>query len=203
MDDLTQKAYNLIAKDWHADHQNDDWWIEGVNKFISLLRPGDAVLDVGCAGGWKMKYLTDKGLNVVGVDISESMITIAKETVPQAKFFVADMRNLKDVPGQFSGVFASAVLLHIPKKEISNVLKQVKSKLQPKGYFYLAVKEVRPGNPEEEVVTENDYGYSYSRFFSYFATDEIERYLKDAGMEIVYEDTAYSNKTRWIQVIAH
>ena len=49
--------------------------------------------------------------------------------------------------------------------------KKFKNKLNPNGVLYLAVKEKR--KVEEEIATENDYGYEYERFFSYFTLDEI------------------------------
>ncbi|HVM77025.1 MAG TPA: class I SAM-dependent methyltransferase [Candidatus Paceibacterota bacterium] len=200
--DITRDTYNRIAKDWHADHQDDDWWIEGTEKFVSFLKLHDPVLDAGCGGGTKSKHLINKGLDVTGIDFSESMIAVAKENVPQGKFFVADIRDLSGFPGLFSGILLQAVLLHIPKKECLSVLRQLKNKLKPGGFLYVAVKELRSGNPEEEIVTENDYGYSYDRFFSYFTLEDFQKYFKELDMKILYEKVVQAGKTRWIQVIA-
>ena len=86
-----KETYDKIAEDWHSDHKKDDWWIEGTDKFISYLSKGDLVLDVGCAGGIKSKYLMQKGLNVVGIDFSEKMIEIAKREFPNGEFLVKDL----------------------------------------------------------------------------------------------------------------
>jgi 2-polyprenyl-3-methyl-5-hydroxy-6-metoxy-1,4-benzoquinol methylase len=66
----TRETYNRIAEDWVHDHAQDTWWIAGTDTFVSLLPDGARVLDVGCAGGVKAQYLTDKGLHVVGIDNS-------------------------------------------------------------------------------------------------------------------------------------
>jgi len=86
-----KETYDKIAEDWHSDHKKDDWWIEETDKFISYLSKGDLVLDVGCAGGIKSKYLMQKGLNVVGIDFSEKMIEIAKREFPNGEFLVKDL----------------------------------------------------------------------------------------------------------------
>lgn len=39
-------TYNKIAEDWQNDHTTDDWWVSGVDKFISFLEKGDKVLDI-------------------------------------------------------------------------------------------------------------------------------------------------------------
>ena len=194
-------TYNRIAKDWQRDHKQDTWWIDGVDKFISFLKPNGAVLDVGCGAGEKSKYLINKGLNVTGIDFSEKMIEIARREVPGGRFFVADIKDTKTVTGMFDGIFMQAVLLHIPKNEVMAVLEKLNRKLKSSGCIYIAVKEKRLGGFEEEVKKEDDCGYPYERFFSYFGIDEIKEYLKRLGMRVVYENIASSGGRRWIQVI--
>lgn len=194
-------TYNRIAEDWFGDHHGDTWWIEGTDKFISFLKPGSLVLDVGCGAGVKSQYLLDKGLKVVGIDFSEKMIEIAKREVPSATFHVADIKNLSGLQESFDGILAQAVLLHIPKIEADGVVKGLRDKLHNGGYLYIAVKEKRESGKEEEILKENDYGYEYERFFSYFTLPEIKSYIADAGMEMCYENVALSGHTNWIQVI--
>lgn len=195
-------TYNRIAEDWFKDHHADNWWVEGTDKFVSFLEPSSLVLDVGCGAGVKSKYLLEKGLRVVGVDFSEKMIEIAKREVLSATFRVADIKDLHNVPKMFDGIFAQAVLLHIPKAEVAAVIQGLKDKLNPGGYLYIAVKEKWPNGKEEEALAEEDYGYVYERFFSYFTLPELKKYLADTRMNIVYENVSTAGKTNWIQVIS-
>lgn len=200
--ELNRTAYNKIAEDWIKDHQDDTWWQEGTDAFITFLPAGGRVLDVGCAGGWKSRYLIDHGFQVVGFDISERFIEIAQQAVPEAEFHVATFHTVNRIPGGFDGVFVQAVLLHVPKIEIKKVLGSLAEKLKPGGYFYLAVKERRDGQPEEQEVTEDDYGYRYTRFFSYYTQPELEQYLAEIGFVKVFELTTEVGKTRWLQLVA-
>jgi len=197
-----KSTYNKIAKDWAADHSDDSWWIEGTEKYVSFLPKGGFVLDVGCGNGEKSKYFVDKGFGVTGFDFSEEMIKLARSHVPSATFFVKDIKEPLDFGKQFDGVFAQAVLLHISKKEVLNVIKNIIAPLKPSGYLYIAVKETKPGKPDEQMVKESDYGYEYERFFSYFTSEEMESYLEQAGLVIVHKETISSGKTNWIQIIA-
>jgi SAM-dependent methyltransferase len=196
-----KETYNQIAEDWHKDHQKDDWWVEGTNKFISLLKPKALVLDVGCGSGTKSKYFVERGFQLVGIDFSEKMIEIAKREVSEARFVVSDLADVSKINDIFDGIFIQAVLLHIPKSQVLQNLSDLMKKLNGSGYLYIAVKEKRTGNVEEEIKVESDYGYTYERFFSYFTKDEIESYMHEIGCEVVYSEIKSSGKTNWVQVI--
>ena len=194
-------TYNRIAKDWHKGHMIDTWWKEATDRFASLVANGGRILDVGCGGGFKSNYLSEKGFDVVGIDFAENLVAIAKREVPKARFFVMDMRELSSLPGTFDGIFAQASLLHIPKKEISGTLSTLVSKLNNQGYLYVGVKGVKPGNPDEEVRKDDDYGYEFERFFSYFTPLQLRAHFEALGLAVVYENAAISGKTEWLQII--
>lgn len=196
-----KETYNRIAKDWHQDHREDDWWVKGTDKFISLLGPGSLVLDVGCGAGIKSKYLVNKGLKVVGIDFSEKMIEIARQEVPSGDFLILDLDEADKLDYLFDGIFMQAILLHIPKREVEEKIEKIAKRLKRGGYLYVGVKEKRPQDAEEEIVVENDYGYPYERFFSYFTLDEIEAYLKNAGFEIVFSEIVPLKSGNRIQAI--
>lgn len=142
------------------------------------------------------------GFRVTGIDFSEKMIILAKERVPSGRFFLHDIRRPLDRKDLFDGVFAQAVLLHIPKNEIVGVLKKITAPLKSEGYLYVAVKELQQGGQEEAVVKENAHGYTYERFFSYFTLSELKRRVQEIGLKIVDENVTPSGTTNWIQTVA-
>jgi SAM-dependent methyltransferase len=194
-------TYDRIAEDWHKDHQGDDWWVEGTDAFISFLRPGAAVLDAGCGGGFKSRYLAERGLEVTGIDFSEKLLDIARRENPGISFQAMRMQDAASLPQEFDGIFAQASLLHVPRNEIRDVLKSLVSRLKEGGYAYVAVKGPRDGCPLEETKLEDDYGYEYSRFFSYHSLAELIAHLEALGLETVYQSTNRVGRTDWIQVI--
>lgn len=143
----------------------------------------------------------DRGLKVTGIDLSDGMIAIAKRQNQEGEFLVMDMAEIGQIDGEFEGIFMKASLLHIPKKEIDYILQKIVAKLKNGGYIYIAVKEKRENGAEEEIKKENDYGYPYERFFSYFTVSEIKNYLNNFGLEIVHEEVATYGKTNWLSVI--
>ena len=195
-----KETYNKIAEDWYKDHL-DEWWVPGADKFLSFLNKGDRILDAGCGPGIKSGFFVDRGFRAHGVDFSESMIKIAKRDFPQAEFSVLDLNEAEKLKDMYNAIFLQAVLLHFSKYRAQEILKKLATKLKSGGFFHVSVKEVGENQPEEQVRVENDYGYEYERFFSYYTTEEIEGYLRNLGFDIVHTDMTSWGKTNWIQVI--
>ncbi len=200
MDDLKQ-TYDRIAGVWDRDHKSDAWWKEEIEHYLALVPKGGSILDLGCGPGHKSSYFAARGFEVTGIDLSSEMIAIARRDVPNASFEVLDMYELPTMEKKFDSVFACASLLHIPKKDVLHILLSIASTLRDGGTCYVSVKEIREGQTDEMVMTENDTGYEYSRPFSFFSMMELhERFLK-AGLEPVHEAITKSGKTNWLVVV--
>ena len=65
------------------------------------LHAGMRVLDVGCGNGFTVGEFLKRGCSVVGLDLSESGIKLARQTYPGARFEVlaAVHRGDSEVPG--------------------------------------------------------------------------------------------------------
>ncbi|MFH1235883.1 MAG: class I SAM-dependent methyltransferase [Parcubacteria group bacterium] len=192
-----KSTYEKIADDYHADHAGDTWDDDFIEVFSQMAGKNAKVLDLGCGPGIETKKLVQKGLTVYGLDLSDKLLEIAKKNNPTAEFTEGDMRHLPYVDGQFDGVFAKASLLHIAKKDIPQVFSEISRVLKTNGVFHAAVKQ---GEGEKEE-TEDDYGYSYTRFFSSWSPEEFHRLLTGSGFTITKSDILKRSFT-WIRVIA-
>ena len=84
-----------------------------LDRFLGHVRPGGTVLDVGCGMGEPIaRYLMDRGVEVVGVDASESMIELCRTRFPGSEWFVGDMREL-DLGRRFDGILAWDSFFHL------------------------------------------------------------------------------------------
>ena len=66
-----------------------------VGEIINIANPSSKsrILDVGCGTGHHVSSLGAKGLDILGIDISPSMINTAKKNYPDYNFKVADALN--------------------------------------------------------------------------------------------------------------
>ena len=71
------------------------------------LQRGDRVLDVGCGPGRHAHALAKRGIVVVGVDISEAFMVLARAQAPKGCAFVrADARAVPVAPGSFDAAIS-------------------------------------------------------------------------------------------------
>ncbi len=97
------------------------------------------ILDIGCGPGWTSRFLARAGHKVVGVDISERMIEIARERSARenasVEFRVGDMEFLDVGRYDFDGALFFDCLHHCPA--YGEALKRAWAHLRPGGHLLL------------------------------------------------------------------
>lgn len=98
-----------------------------------------SVLDIGCGTGTFALELSQSGIRVLGVDLSDDMVEIsqkkAQEVGSTASFSVADMRDLSSIKERFDGIVCLGNTLAHVSGEIE--LKQVLAQFREKGTHLL------------------------------------------------------------------
>ncbi|EFH88125.1 class I SAM-dependent methyltransferase [Ktedonobacter racemifer] len=103
---------------------------------------GSRICDLACGQGRVARYLADQGAHIIGIDLSEKLLTIARrqeENNPRGIEYVqADAQNLDEqVLGLFDGVVCFMALMDIP--ELAPTLHSVARILRPGGWFVFAI----------------------------------------------------------------
>jgi ubiquinone/menaquinone biosynthesis C-methylase UbiE len=102
-------------------------------KIISEHTPGKNALDFGCGTGRSTRFLQTLGFKTVGIDISEEMITIAKQLDPTGNYQHIDDGDFSRLPpSSFDLVLSAFTFDNIPTmdkkvilfKGLSTLLKQ-------------------------------------------------------------------------------
>jgi len=131
---------NIDEKFLPATEQQVGWLLQKM-----CLRPGDALLDLGCGAGRHAIALAQRGLRVMGVDISEAMLRHARERAETAqveiRFLQADLARLGALPlGEFQAAVClceSGIGVLGGAGEDFAFLRQVRALLAPGAYFVL------------------------------------------------------------------
>ncbi|SDT48291.1 Ubiquinone/menaquinone biosynthesis C-methylase UbiE [Paenibacillaceae bacterium GAS479] len=102
-----------------------------------LPRDGQ-ILDVGCGAGRIAIYLAEKGYQVIGTDVSEQLLNVAKEHSMQnnqpIKFIQNEGVQLPFKDAEFDVVIGFKVLCYIPTRELrAEALREYSRVLKPGG----------------------------------------------------------------------
>lgn len=108
------------------------------NMLLKYLKKGDYILDLGCGSGRDSKAFLEKGFKVVSIDGSEKLCNIASSYIGQEVIFTTFQNFKSDI--KFNGIWACASLLHLPYKDLKEVIKNLRNNLKEEGYFYLSFK---------------------------------------------------------------
>lgn len=110
-----------------------------------------SAMDLGCGTGILCDILSRSGIDAWGTDLSESMISVARENFPGLHFEVADMTCYRP-DRQFDLVTCTGdALNHIMAvSDLEKIFRNVHSYLTPGGYFLFDIlneQEVSPCEP--------------------------------------------------------
>jgi SAM-dependent methyltransferase len=126
----------------HADFALDS--APGIKGILerSGIREG-RIVDLGCGTGILARELVDAGYDVLGIDISEAMVEIARKRTPEAEFRVGSLFEV-EIPRCEAVTAISEVLNYLfdPENEdlgLGGVFRRVHDALAPGGVFVFDV----------------------------------------------------------------
>ncbi|MDX1299208.1 MAG: class I SAM-dependent methyltransferase, partial [Pseudomonas sp.] len=140
------------------------------------------ILDFGCGPGRDLRTFTSLGHTAVGLDGCGRFVEMARSD-SGCEAWQQDFLALDLPPARFDGVFANAVLFHIPSQELLRVLTQLHATLKPGGVLFSS-------NPRGD----NQEGWNGDRYAAYYdlanwralltaaGFSELEHYYRPAGL---------------------
>ncbi|RMQ42268.1 hypothetical protein ALQ04_01031 [Pseudomonas cichorii] len=162
--------YNQVADDFREGTRDHDVSqnIAALLRHIEGAAPWQ-ILDFGCGPGRDLKTFSAMGHIAVGLDGSEQFARMARADsgceVLQQNFLELDLPAER-----FDGIFANAVLFHVPRQELPRVLRQLHATLKPGGVLFSS-------NPRGQ----NQEGWKGERYGSYHDVGSWRELLTEAG----------------------
>jgi SAM-dependent methyltransferase len=178
-----QASYDRVAAEYvkriydELEHKPLDRQL--LDRFAERVRERGRVCDAGCGPGHVSRYLQERGVRVVGLDLSPVMLDHARRLNPGIEFRQGDMLALDIEDDSYAGVVAFYSIIHVPQHRVVDALRELSRVLQPEGLLFLAFHI-----GDNAVHAEEWWGYKVSIDFFFFRPDEMAGYLQSAGFEI-------------------
>jgi ubiquinone/menaquinone biosynthesis C-methylase UbiE len=194
--DKTKNNYNK-GFEWHFEKTFSYDWSKQLDKFVKILK-GNKVLDAGCGTPRDINLFLKNNIEVEGIDFSEEAIKKCRSSYPDLTFYIGDF-NKVNVPNEYyDGIWASASVLNISKKDLPALFQEFLRILKPGGIIYISVKE-----GQDEKMVSDKYG---ERLFSFYSEDELKKFFDNAGIKTIYSEVATdesltgvaSDKPNWV-----
>ncbi len=127
------------------------------------------ILDLGCGPGRDLKTFTAMGHVAIGVEGVARFAEMARAH-SGCEVWEQDLLKLDLPASRFDGVFANAVLFHVPAQELPRVLGELHAALKPGGVLFSS-------NPRGA----NEEGWNRGRYGTYHDLEAWRRYTAAAG----------------------
>ena len=191
--DLTPEELSDLARSTvshyqqHADDFREGTKDHDVSQNVdALLRhlpgpSGQRILDLGCGPGRDLATFLAAGHMPVGLDGAAAFVHMAQATTG-CEVWHQDLLALELPAERFDGVFANAVLFHVPTQELGRVLQDLRQTLVAGGVLFAS----NPRGPDVEQQQGLRYGSyltleTWSRFVTAAGFALIEHYFRPPG----------------------
>lgn len=177
------KAYDHMASSYDKNRGLFDMTSVLNDFYESLEIKKGNLLDAGCGAGEPFAdWFIKRGWQVTGVDLSDKMLDLAKEYVPQMKRICGAMQEVNFSDNSFDAVTAIYSLFHLSPDDQKGIFKKFFNWLKSKGslLFTYATKEYTKAD--------NFSGYvnfmGEKLYYSHRTPDELKNELTDVGFMI-------------------
>ncbi|MGV4983112.1 class I SAM-dependent methyltransferase [Streptomyces sp. NRAIS4] len=138
----TRTFYDAVAEDY-ADHFRNPLADRPLERallaaYAELVGADAPVADLGCGPGAVTAHLASLGLSVFGLDLSESMLTVARREYPALRFEQGSMLELPLADGSLDGAVSWYSSIHTPVAELPRLFAEFHRVLVPGGHLLLA-----------------------------------------------------------------
>ena len=152
-----------------------------IDDLLAELPAAPTVLDVGCGDG--ARTLANLPPDAVGLDFSRRGLTLAAETVPDARLVQGDMTHLPVADDAVTGLTAYHAVFHVPRERHPEVYQEFARVLEPGGIALLTL-------PSGNFETVRRGWMGGSMFFSAPGRQATLEQLSAAGFDDVWTEMA-------------
>jgi len=178
--DEVAPAYAEAFGDELADKPFDRALLDRVAAVLRIRASADApVCDLGCGPGQIGAALVDRGLPVVGIDLSPGMVAQGRRSNPAVTFEQGDMTALPRPDGSFTGIVSFYAIIHLPRSRVPTALAEMHRTLVDGGELVLAVHQGEGSLHADEML-----GQAADLDATLFSLEELSGLVEAAGFGV-------------------
>jgi ubiquinone/menaquinone biosynthesis C-methylase UbiE len=181
-------SYDTVAELYAADYFDElsrkPFDRELLTRFAGLIPRSGRVCDIGCGPGQIARFLAELGLDAMGVDISQSMVEIARRLNPALTFERGDMLSLQFPDATFAGIIAFYSLIHMERSRISDALAELYRVLGTGGHLLMTFHAGEGEVHVDQYHSSKQDGPKIALHVTFFALEEMQRSVESAGFTI-------------------
>lgn len=178
----------------HYERHADEFWegtrdhdvsqnIAALLQYIEAAPPFE-LLDFGCGPGRDLKTFKELGHHPTGLEGAAKLAAMAR-TYSGCEVLHQNFLELNLPGGHFDGVFANAVLFHVPSQALPRVLKELHATLKPGGVLFSS----NPRGDGQEGWSGDRYGTfhdlpAWRNYMSAAGFVELTHYYRPAGLPL-------------------
>lgn len=175
-EDLQEIVARTVA---HYDQDAQDFWqgtrahdvSQNINAMLQSIKatPPFELLDLGCGPGRDLKTFSSLGHRATGLEGSRELAAMARSN-SGCEVLEQSFLNLDLPERHYDGIFANAVLFHVPSQALPTVLRQLQGSLKTGGVLFTS-------NPRGQ----GQEGWNGERYGAFHDWPTWRNYVSDAG----------------------
>lgn len=159
------------------------YYNESYDLFCKLIKNKQPkILELGCGPGNITKHILKMlpDAELMAVDVSENMLSLAKQNNPGATFLKLDIRHINEIQQTFDAVIGGFCIPYISAIEVEQLIQNCNHLLEKNGILYLSFVEGDPSKSGFEIGSSGDRSYFY-----YHELDHLLHQLQKNDLQLV------------------
>lgn len=188
----TINLFNKFALTYQEKYMNVDAYAGLLKLFCdSILIENAAILELACGPGNITKYLLNlrPDFKLLGTDLAQNMLDLAKINNPTANFKLLDCREIHKVNQKYDGIVCGFCLPYLSKEAAIKLIDDGSNLLNKNGVFYVSTMEDSYAKSQFKGPSS---GGDDKLFTNYHEADYLLEALEKSGLQILKLDrTSY------------
>ncbi|MGQ8335991.1 class I SAM-dependent DNA methyltransferase [Sunxiuqinia sp. A32] len=181
--------YSKYSSQFDAKIGTLDLYDESYTSFIERAKKPKNLLDLACGPGNVSQFIKNliPDTEITCVDLSEEMLTIAKQKIPDGKFFKSDILDINIPKETYDLIICAFGLPYIQSEEIDKLVAQVNCFSHQDSLIYISCMK-----GEKSAIEEISFANKEKLIINYHTKENVLNEFRKGGYELIdYKEQDY------------